>query len=632
MRKLNNEKQEKSKVKKPKVKKPRDKKSKDINILKGNSKFSMLGKNKKADKSVATSTNGRSQDKSPKVRKIRLRTKITAPAAVLIAVTCIVLAITSYIETKKSLISVCTDEAILAAMVSAETINPEKIKTLAPGGEGTLSYAEMYSALMKKKEQCGIKNMYTLYTDGDKVYYGVDATTDDKMLIGDEYDMSYSKVAKVWEEGLPYTTGEINHKVVTVIYPIKNFADTTVAALGCEYDAVPIQNMINTALYKSITISFICIVLAIIILITTINAVTKNLIRVNSKVSDLVYNGGDLTQRLDVHSGDELELIAGNVNGLIEYIKNVVVNIADGSKSINESSVDMVDSLYIAKNAVTEISSTMEEMSAAMEETSSSLAIITENVNETFEAVNDISASSLEGKEASEKAIDRADQIYSKAVKAQESASVEAANLADRMAEQIEQSKQVSQINALTQNILEIASQTNLLALNASIEAARAGESGKGFAVVADEIGKLATNSAEAAGRIQKVSDEVIKVVDGLAKESENMVDFLNNVTLKGYEELLSTSNDYRNDIQSMSDKMENFHCMAQNLAKNMDNVKGSISSINCAIEESTEGINNVANSSSELAGKMEDIDHKAVTNKDVAQNLDHEVDKFKVE
>ena len=62
-----------------------------------------------------------------------------------------------------------------------------------------------------------------------------------------------------------------------------------------------------------------------------------------------------------------------------------------------------------------------------------------------------------------------------------------------------------------------------------------------------------------------------------------------------------------------------------------MDNVKGSIGSINCAIEESTAGINNVATSSSELVGKMEDIDNKAVTNKDVAQNLDNEVDKFKV-
>lgn len=569
--------------------------------------------------------------KNPKVRKMRLRTKIIVPAAFLIAITCIVLAITSYIETKKSLISVCTDEAVLAAMVSAETINPEKIQALQPGGEGTLAYAEMYSALMAKKEQCGIKNLYTLYTDEENVYYGVDATTDDKMLIGDLYDLSYKKVSCVWEEGTPYTTGKIEHNVVLVIYPIKNFADNTVAAIGCEYDANPIQKMIYSALYKSTAISLFCILLAIVILVTTINVVTNNLYRVNRKVSDLVYNGGDLTQRLEVHSGDELELIAGNVNGLIEYIKNVVVNISNGSKSINESSVEMVESLYTAKNAINEISATMEEMSAAMQETASSLTIITENVNETSDAVDEISDSSLEGKEASEKAIDRASEIYNKAVKAQERATTEVALLAEKMTEQIEQSKQVSQINALTQNILDIASQTNLLALNASIEAARAGESGKGFAVVADEIGKLASNSAEAAGCIQKVSDEVIKVVDGLAKESEKLISFLNDVTLKGYEDLLNTSSDYRNDIQGMSDRMESFHNMAKNLAVNMDNVKGSIGSINCAIEESTAGINNVATSSSELVGKMEDIDNKAVTNKDVAQNLDNEVDKFKV-
>lgn len=569
--------------------------------------------------------------KNPKVRKMRLRTKIIVPAAFLIAITCIVLAITSYIETKKSLISVCTDEAVLAAMVSAETINPEKIQALQPGGEGTLAYAEMYSALMAKKEQCGIKNLYTLYTDEENVYYGVDATTDDKMLIGDLYDLSYEEVSCVWEEGTPYTTGKIEHNVVLVIYPIKNFADNTVAAIGCEYDANPIQKMIYSALYKSTAISLFCILLAIVILVTTINVVTNNLYRVNRKVSDLVYNGGDLTQRLEVHSGDELELIAGNVNGLIEYIKNVVVNISNGSKSINESSVEMVESLYTAKNAINEISATMEEMSAAMQETASSLTIITENVNETSDAVDEISDSSLEGKEASEKAIDRASEIYNKAVKAQERATTEVALLAEKMTEQIEQSKQVSQINALTQNILDIASQTNLLALNASIEAARAGESGKGFAVVADEIGKLASNSAEAAGCIQKVSDEVIKVVDGLAKESEKLIGFLNDVTLKGYEDLLNTSSDYRNDIQGMSDRMESFHNMAKNLAVNMDNVKGSIGSINSAIEESTAGINNVATSSSELVGKMEDIDNKAVTNKDVAQNLDNEVDKFKV-
>ena len=38
--------------------------------------------------------------------------------------------------------------------------------------------------------------------------------------------------------------------------------------------------------------------------------------QVNAKIYDLVHNEGDLTQKLDVRSGDALELIAGNVNAV----------------------------------------------------------------------------------------------------------------------------------------------------------------------------------------------------------------------------------------------------------------------------------------------------------------------------
>lgn len=100
------------------------------------------------------------------------------------------------------------------------------------------------------------------------------------------------------------------------------------------------------------------------------------------------------------------------------------------------------------------------------------------------------------------------------------------------------------EIGKIAKLMEDISFQTNLLALNASVEAAHAGSAGKGFSVVAEQVRLLANQSAESAqktgemlehsqrqvaegldfanqsartmGKIEEISKEVTKIMEGL--------------------------------------------------------------------------------------------------------------------
>lgn len=79
---------------------------------------------------------------------------------------------------------------------------------------------------------------------------------------------------------------------------------------------------------------------------------------------------------------------------------------------------------------------------------------------------------------------------------------------------------EITMVENILEEILNISSQTNLLALNASIEAARAGEAGKGFAVVAEEIRQLSEKTKEAANRVSEITG---RLVQRASEASESM-------------------------------------------------------------------------------------------------------------
>lgn len=476
--------------------------------------------------------------------------------------------------------------------------------------------------------------LYTLYTDGKKVYYGVDSD-EDAAKVGDEFADSYAELEPVFG-GKEYIQDYIDHTedgdLITVYKPIEDNAGKVVAILGCDYDASSIAAELQKAVVQTLQIGGICLILAILILTIIVSRITKGLMQVNAKIYDLVHNEGDLTQKLDVRSGDELELIAGNVNELLAYIRKIMIGISSGSMRLMSSSRKMVDHLSSADESITDVSATMQEMSAAMEETTSSLNQITEAIDEIYSSVERIAGNADAGKVSSQEMESRASGANDAAAEGEKKANIETEKMAASLNEKIAKSKSVEQIEILTSNIIEITEQTNLLALNASIEAARAGEAGRGFAVVADEIGKLAGNSADAAAKIRQVSAEVIQAVDELAEGSQQMIEFVRNSTEEGFGGLVATSENYATDANAMRAMMEQFAQTAEELRSTMDGIRESISAVNIAVEESAKGIAGVSESSVQLTGNVNDIQSEASDNNGIAEDLATEVGKFKLE
>lgn len=569
-----------------------------------------------------------------RTRRLTIRAKILIPSIIIVVLVCGLMGYNSYTRFEKSMVRMGVEEADMAATIVADSLDAKLVYKVTVGSEGTQVYQNLQGDLRKKQKACGIAFLYTLYTDGKKVYYGVDSD-EDAAKVGDEFADSYAELEPVFG-GKEYIQDYIDHTedgdLITVYKPIEDNAGKVVAILGCDYDASSIAAELQKAVVQTLQIGGICLILAILILTIIVSRITKGLMQVNAKIYDLVHNEGDLTQKLDVRSGDELELIAGNVNELLAYIRKIMIGISSGSMRLMSSSRKMVDHLSSADESITDVSATMQEMSAAMEETTSSLNQITEAIDEIYSSVERIAGNADAGKVSSQEMESRASGANDAAAEGQKKANIETEKMAASLNEKIAKSKSVEKIEVLTSNIIEITEQTNLLALNASIEAARAGEAGRGFAVVADEIGKLAGNSADAAAKIRQVSAEVIQAVDELAEGSQQMIEFVRNSTEEGFGGPVATSENYATDANAMRAMMEQFAQTAEELRSTMDGIRESISAVNIAVEESAKGIAGVSESSVQLTGNVNDIQSEASDNNGIAEDLATEVGKFKLE
>lgn len=351
---------------------------------------------------------------------------------------------------------------------------------------------------------------------------------------------------------------------------------------------------------------FVIVVLVSVHLIVT--PVKKSSKELGDMVDEVNNAAADLTKRISVNQKDEIGSLVEGVNTFIEALQNVIAGIRDSSVHLNSAFAAVTDSVTSVNGNATDISAVMEELSATMEEVSATLANVNERVERAGQGMDRISEQSEHILHYASEMQDRATQLENTAVTNKDTTSTMIQEILSTLQQAIENSKSVAEVNALTDEILNISSQTNLLALNASIEAARAGEAGKGFAVVADEIRVLADSSRETAGNIQQINAKVVTAVEELVKNSENIVTYINENVLKDYDGFVDSGHKYRADADYINEVMTSFTDSVDHLRQTMKEVVENVNDVSSAVEQGAEGVANAAENTTQLVGEMETI------------------------
>ncbi len=568
--------------------------------------------------------------------KNSVRFKILVPVILSNLVLCLIISFMAYHESEKNYVSMGAGEVLSLAKVAAGQVDAKAFLSLSQGDENTDAYTQVMKELDPVIGNSNAKYHYTMGYLNDELCYIVDMdTSDDKYIIGDKFDSDDEEtVTKVFKSGIPFADEEIisdeeDGDLISAYAPIKDSTGAVVGIVGLDYDASSIISNLHSLLKIILVIAAVIFIISAVAVSAIINGILKGIDNVNRKLTELLNNNGDLTKQLPVTTSDEVGLICYNVNGLLKYIREVIIAIASGSSDLNDTVAKALDSAVKSEKELSRVSENMESMSAAMEETSASIDQIHANTGKMKESVDDIGSEIGNGMEMCININKTANNLKAEADSETEKVRNETDRIASTLSEKIEKSKSVEKINSLTEGILEISSQTNLLSLNASIEAARAGEAGKGFAVVADEISKLASDSADTAKQIQTISKEVVESVRDLSTEANSMLEFMNSKTLGGYQMLKDTGTKYEDDARTISEMMDKFNDRAKQLYKDVSEVNETMDAIAIAAEESAKGITDVAQSSQEIGKMLKENENYANSNSDIARELKRQVGKF---
>ncbi|SDG73961.1 methyl-accepting chemotaxis sensory transducer with Cache sensor [Vibrio xiamenensis] len=264
-------------------------------------------------------------------------------------------------------------------------------------------------------------------------------------------------------------------------------------------DANTLDGLISEQVSKGVVTEVVAGSIFVVIGLLVIGIMAVRLVKpikeVARRLDDIASGEGDLTQRLDVKSHDEIGQLSAGFNAFLDKLQDIIREVVNNTYLVATTTEQSTVAAQQTRQSSDSQFKEVDLVATASEQMTQTATLVVQNAENAVQAAQQANQSAMTGQQVIESS------------EAQMRRLVETMDAAVPIVQELAKSN--ANITDILQVIEEISEQTNLLALNAAIEAARAGEQGRGFAVVADEVRNLAKRTQDSVGEIRHVINKV---------------------------------------------------------------------------------------------------------------------------
>ena len=363
-----------------------------------------------------------------------------------------------------------------------------------------------------------------------------------------------------------------------------------------------IDEPVNDAVMTTTTSVIIILAIIIAMIFWATQMITKPLTKLTYIMRDIASGDGDLTQKIEIKSQDEVGQLAHHMNTFIDKLRAMMLNTAAQAEQLSQAAAQLKTVSQKTNDEIQQEKQQVDSVSAAVTEMASTVMEISRNAQHTNNAAEEVQTITVDGTKRSTQA---QSVMTALAIHIGEASKVVAG---------LEQES--GNIGAVVDVINSIAEQTNLLALNAAIEAARAGEQGRGFAVVADEVRSLASRTQESTddirnmiSRLQQIAQQASTMMQQGQERAEGSVEQTQIV--------LQALQDIAQSVTNVQDQSHQIATSTEQQTVVAEDINNSLAAINHLV-------NSTADHAHELADEARDLN-------ELAESLNKTVNQFKL-